>query len=85
MPRSSTVAGPIHYLDATTLAALIRKKELSPREVVRAHLDRIGSVNPKINAIVTLMADDADVAGFTAFLTRYRKALPLETTATEVL
>ncbi len=59
MPRSSTVAGPIHYLDATTLAALIRKKELSPREVVWAHLDRIGSVNPKINAIVTLMADEA--------------------------
>ncbi len=31
---------PIHYLDATTLAALIRKRQLSSREVVRAHLDR---------------------------------------------
>lgn len=33
----------------------------------------------------TLMADAADCAGFDAFLTRYKKALPLEQTATEVL
>ncbi len=34
---------------------------------------------------VTLMADPTDVEGFAAFLARYRKALPLERTATEVL
>jgi aspartyl-tRNA(Asn)/glutamyl-tRNA(Gln) amidotransferase subunit A len=50
---------PFHYLDATTLAELIRTKQISAREVVRAHLDRISSVNPKINAVVTLAADDA--------------------------
>ena len=33
----------------------------------------------------TLMADDADVAGFNAFLTRYKKALPMEKKAIEVL
>ncbi len=33
----------------------------------------------------TLMADEKDVAGFNIFLTRYKKALPLERTATEVL
>ena len=33
----------------------------------------------------TLMADEKDVAGFDAFLARYRKALPLERCATEVL
>ena len=33
----------------------------------------------------TLMADAADVTGFNAFLTRYKRALPLEKTATEVL
>ena len=33
----------------------------------------------------TLMADAADRTGFDAFLTRYKKALPLEQTATEVL
>ncbi|MGX9430754.1 MULTISPECIES: amidase [Bradyrhizobium] len=48
----------IIYSDATKLAELIRTKELSPVEVVQAHLDRIAAVDPKINAIVTL-ADDA--------------------------
>ncbi|MBR2810023.1 MAG: FGGY-family carbohydrate kinase [Solobacterium sp.] len=33
----------------------------------------------------TLMADPADVAGFNVFLTRYKKALPLEKKAIEVL
>ena len=33
----------------------------------------------------TLMADDADVVGFNTFLTRYKKALPMEKKAIEVL
>ena len=49
----------IHYREATALAALIRTKQLSSREVVQAHLDRIEAVNPKINAVVTLMAERA--------------------------
>jgi aspartyl-tRNA(Asn)/glutamyl-tRNA(Gln) amidotransferase subunit A len=49
----------IHYRDATALAALIRTKQLSSREVVQAHLDRVAAVNPKINAVVTLMAEQA--------------------------
>jgi aspartyl-tRNA(Asn)/glutamyl-tRNA(Gln) amidotransferase subunit A len=48
----------IIFSDATRLAELIRTKEVSPVEVVQAHLDRIAAVNPKINAIVTL-ADGA--------------------------
>ena len=52
-------AASIHYMDATALASLIRKRELTSREVVQAHLDRIAVVNPKINAVVTLMAEDA--------------------------
>jgi aspartyl-tRNA(Asn)/glutamyl-tRNA(Gln) amidotransferase subunit A len=50
---------PLHYQDAAALAALIRTKQLSSREVVQAHLDRIEAVNPPINAIVTLMAEEA--------------------------
>ena len=34
---------------------------------------------------VTLMADEEEVEGFNAFLERYRKALPMERKATEVL
>ena len=49
----------IHYQEATALAALIRTKQLSSREVVQAHLDRIHAVNPQINAVVTLMAEQA--------------------------
>src|SRR5258708_13160924 len=48
----------ISYCDATKLAELIRTREVSPVEVVQAHLDRIEAVNPKLNAIVTV-ADDA--------------------------
>ena len=50
---------PIHYQDATALAAMIRTRKLSSREVVQAHLDRIDAVNTPINAVVTLMAEDA--------------------------
>src|SRR4051812_36808206 len=46
------------YLDATALAHLIRDKEVSPVEVMQAHLDRIAALNPRINAIVTV-ADNA--------------------------
>jgi aspartyl-tRNA(Asn)/glutamyl-tRNA(Gln) amidotransferase subunit A len=44
---------------AAGLAALIRTKQISSREVVQAHLDRIAVVNTKVNAIVTLLANDA--------------------------
>ena len=46
------------YQDATKLAELIRTKEVSPVEVMQAHLDRINAADPQINAIVTV-ADDA--------------------------
>ncbi len=50
---------PIWTMDAASLALSIRNKSLSPVEVVRAHLERIAAVNPKINAIVTLLERDA--------------------------
>src|ERR671925_227613 len=45
----------ICYLDATELAAQIRAKAISPIEVVQAHLERIDAINPKLNAIVTMI------------------------------
>ena len=50
------------FFDATKLADLIRTKEVSPVEVVNAHLDRISAVDPKVNAIVTVAADARDAA-----------------------
>ncbi|SOE87372.1 Amidase [Burkholderia sp. YR290] len=49
----------IYYADATELARQIRSRALSPVEVIQAHLDRIEAVNPKVNAVVTLMGEDA--------------------------
>lgn len=51
MPQS------LWYLDARELAQLIAGKHVSPVEVMRGHLDRITSVNPRINAVVTLAPD----------------------------
>lgn len=49
----------LHQLDATDLAARLRRRDVSAREVVQAHLDRIAQVNPVINAIVTLDPEGA--------------------------
>jgi amidase len=46
-------------LSAVELARLIRAKELSSREVVHAYLTRIDEINPRVNAIVTLVAEQA--------------------------
>lgn len=47
----------IFYSDASELAGRIQTKSLSPVEVVQAHLNRIEAVNPKINAIVTMVPE----------------------------
>lgn len=44
---------------ARELTRLIRARETSPREVLEAHLAVIDALNPKLNAIVTLAADQA--------------------------
>lgn len=49
------MSGDIFWLDATELAAHIRTKQLSPVDVVRAHLERIAGVNPTLNAVVMLI------------------------------
>ena len=46
-------------LSAIELAARIRRKDVSARDVMEAHLTRIERVNPQVNAIVTLVADRA--------------------------
>ncbi len=42
-----------------TLSGLIRRKEISPVELTTAVLERIERLNPKVNAYVTLTADQA--------------------------
>lgn len=50
-----------HY-SASELAKLIREKRASAREVLEAHLAQIDRLNPQLNAIVTLVADQARAA-----------------------
>ena len=49
----------LHWQPATTLARLIRTKRVSPVEVLTAVLDRIDKLNPRLNAFVTLTAEQA--------------------------
>lgn len=50
------------FSDATRLTELVRTKQVSPVEVVQAHLDRIEAVDPQVNAIVTIAEDAIDAA-----------------------
>jgi len=47
------------FLTAVELAELIRTREVSAREVIEAHLEQIERINPAVNAIVTLVAEQA--------------------------
>jgi amidase len=47
------------FKTATELAALIRRREVSVREVVAAHLEQIERLNPQVNAICTLVPEQA--------------------------
>jgi amidase len=55
----STGAAEICFTTASELARHIRRRELSATEVVEAHLTRTERVNPKVNAVVTLVAEEA--------------------------
>jgi amidase len=46
-------------MSAVEMAELIRKKKLSAREALAAHMKQIERVNPKVNAIVTLVPEIA--------------------------
>lgn len=47
------------FLPATQLQQLLLARKVSARELMQAHLTQIDCVNPQVNAIVTLLADEA--------------------------
>jgi amidase len=51
---------------ATELAQLIAARQASSAEVVEAHLARIAAINPKLNAVVRVLADGARAAAAAA-------------------
>ena len=86
---SAAVGAPVSVMETAgeggpygmaLLAAYMLWKE--DGESLEDYLDHKVFANAKSS---TMMADEADIAGFAAFLERYRKALPMERCATEVL
>jgi len=52
----------ITTLDATAQAELVRKKEVSPEELLDASIERVERLNPAINCVVTSLYDEARAA-----------------------
>ena len=54
------------YASATTIAQAIREKRVSATEVVEAHLQRIATVNPTLNAVVQVVGPRARMEAMAA-------------------
>jgi amidase len=57
-----SLSSELGILDATAQAELVRKKEVTPIELIEAAIERIERINPAINAVVTPMFDAARAA-----------------------
>ncbi|MEO6881921.1 MAG: amidase family protein, partial [Mycobacteriaceae bacterium] len=57
--HASAATDDLCFTPATELAAMVRRREVSARELLEAHLQRIDATNPGVNAIVTLDAEGA--------------------------
>jgi aspartyl-tRNA(Asn)/glutamyl-tRNA(Gln) amidotransferase subunit A len=53
------MASEILFQSVAELAPLLKARKLSPVELVRAFLDRIEAVNPKVNAFITVTGEQA--------------------------
>src|SRR6266550_7116609 len=72
-PEAQGADSSICFMSTVEMARLIRTKKLSAREVLAAHLKQIERVNPKVNAIVTLVPEMAAAAAAKADEIQARK------------
>ena len=56
----------ICYMSAGDLSKLVQNKEISPIEIIEAHLTRIDATEPVLNSFITLLADEARGAALQA-------------------
>jgi amidase len=56
------VSDALAFLDATAQAALVARREISPRELVDAAIARIERVNPQLNAVIHPLFEKARAA-----------------------
>ena len=62
LAAADSATSSICWMSTVEMARLIRAKKLSAREALAAHLKQIERVNPRVNAIVTLVAEMAEKA-----------------------
>lgn len=55
------VTDDLPFTSALNMAAMIREKRISAKQLLRIHLDRIATVNPQLNAVVLLAEERAMV------------------------
>jgi amidase len=77
--KSESSSSSLCFMSAVEMAELIRTKKLSAREAMTEHLKQIDRVNPKVNAIVTLVRETAmaDAANADEMQARGEKLGPL--------
>ena len=56
---SVATATELWRMSATDLAEAIRSRQASSQEVIEAHLRRIEAVNPAVNAVTVVLAEQA--------------------------
>jgi amidase len=56
---SVTITTELWRMSATELAEAIRSRQTSSQEVIEAHLRRIEAVNPSVNAVTVVLAEQA--------------------------
>src|ERR1019366_4379517 len=59
---ATVTPSPLCFMSGRTLAAMIRARTLSARELMTAQLEQIARVNPRINAIVAKLDDQQGLA-----------------------
>ncbi len=59
-------------LSASEIARRMRRREISSREVIESHLRRIEALNPTLNALTVVLADEALAAADAADRRRRR-------------
>ena len=52
----------LHYLTISEAASLLESGQLSPVELIAAHLERIEQTDARLNSFITLLADEASAA-----------------------
>ena len=62
MSTGIAATAELWQMSATALAQAIRAQDVSSQEVIEAHLRRIETVNPAINAVTVVLAEQASEA-----------------------